>query len=113
MISVMPLFVYVPVPANGPRLEVIMHLEHDITGVDQNWQPRRTQDGPTKEHVDGAAWRSANVAAVQMLRAYNELYPYGLPPIESWPDHYTTTRLRNLISHSLPRYGYPTVLLER
>jgi hypothetical protein len=69
MLSVMPLFVYVPVSANGPRGKVIVHLEHDITGTDQNRQPRRTQDDPTEEHVDGAAWRSANVAAVQMLSA--------------------------------------------
>jgi hypothetical protein len=68
MNTVMPLFVYVPVSANGPRLEVIVHLEHDITGVDRNWQPRRTQDDPTEEHVDGAARRSATVAD-RMLRA--------------------------------------------
>lgn len=49
------LFVYVPMVANGPRSKVIMPLEHDITGIGQDRQPRRVQHGSARKHSAGAA----------------------------------------------------------
>ena len=86
----MLLFVYVPISANRPGLEVIVHLEHDITVTDQNDQPRRTQRCSNRERI-GRSHGYQRYGSIQIIRAYKELYTYGLPPIEPKFDCYTTT----------------------